>query len=294
MDASSVLALLNEVCARKGRDELRESVGTDEDVVTNAGRKRVAAFLGISNASAPEALPVEEAEPPQADVRRSCCSDVKLDQAKFDFVAWVREVIRPWLSALTFISRLRAVLEDRPGGWAQLARDMEAGRSAYDDVCQALCVLPSADERSPAFWLGVDSNQLSNVFAGMAAQAFLHHSSQLRRVAELGGVLSEPLQDVRERLSLQSMAVDVRMAIYKERVAAKMQEWRRVGTDLTVTRARACDIGQYANMCGSHVHGLTKQAFWGLWYAAKRDGHNGEKVREFLKSANQGFVQKYG
>jgi len=73
-----------------------------------------------------------------------------------------------------------------------------------------------------------------------------------------------------------------------------MRQWHRVGSDVTVARARAVDIGQYAAFCGNHVHGLDGPTFWGLWRAAKADGYQGEKVKAFLSTANCGFVSKYG
>merc|ERR1712048_1498719 len=57
------LSILNEVCARRARGELRKCVGTDESAVVKAARKRAAAFLGVSNASAPHPLPLEDSEP---------------------------------------------------------------------------------------------------------------------------------------------------------------------------------------------------------------------------------------
>jgi len=128
----------------------------------------------------------------------------------------------------------------------------------------------------------------------MAAQAFLHHSSKSRRTTEVGGALADPLGDVRDAETLRELAKDLRMQIYTDRVADKMRQWQRVGSEVTIARARAADIGQYAGLCGVHVHGLDGPTFWGLWYAAKADGYNGVKVKAFLCSANCGFVGKYG
>jgi len=292
LEPPAMLALMNEACARRARDELRASVGTDADVVDREARRRVASFLGVSDASAPFAAAVDQPEPPQATVREACCTDWALRGETFDFAAWVREAVRPWVGALLFVRRLRKHLQQREGGWPQLARDLEVGPAAYEDVVRVLQA-PVGSEGSLSAWLDVNARNLRRVCAAMAAQAFLHHSSQLRRVSAVGGSLDEPLADVRETATLQSMAVDLRMTIYKNRVATKVREWHRVGTDITVTRARACDLQQYAHMCGSHVHGLSKEAFWGLWRAAKSQGSDGQKVKEFLMRANQGFQHKY-
>jgi len=157
------------------------------------------------------------------------------------------------------------------------------------------------------------------MYATMAAQAFLHPTSQRRRCvgagsggatntysdgggggdsagAVGGGLLNEPLGDVRDGDTLRALAVDLRMAFYRTSVVVKMAQWRRVGCDLVVAKAKCADLGQYADLVGaaSHAHGLDKPTFWGLWRAAKADGHRGEKVLYFLSRANGEFGRKYG
>jgi len=262
-------------------------------MVMQAARKLVAGFLGIKADSAPAALSVDEPEPPRSAVQEACRSDFELDAHKLDFVSWVQGALRPWLAALLFAQRLRQSLRARGGGWAQLSRDLETGPAAYEDVFTALCAAPGELGTLDA-WLGVKEKDMFRVCATMAAQAFLHSSSQLRRTSLAGGSLQEPLGDVCEAATLRGLTVELRMEAYSERVAAKMQEWHRVGTSITITRARAADIGQYQDLCGSHVHGLNKETFWGLWRAAKADGHGGLKVKEFLSRANRDFVNKHG
>merc|ERR1712194_545751 len=166
------------------------------------------------------------------------------------------------------------------------------GPDKYVDVVQALQKKPNSKENLRSL-LGVERPcDARRVLATMTAQAFLHQSSQLRRVIEAGGSLRQPLGDVRDSNTLRSLCVQVRMAIYEERVAEKMREWGRLGASLTFQRARAVDLEQYAHMCqqnGGHVHGLDKPTFWGLWKAA-----TGPKAKEFLSSSNQGFVEKHG
>jgi hypothetical protein len=283
-----MLSLLNEVCARRARGDLPQLAGTDELAVIAAARKRVEGFLGISHSSAPQTRPLEESEPTREAVREACCSEYLLDTNAFDFKAWVREALHPWTSALTFVKRLRAALEIRKGGWKKLAKDMEIGPQAYADLVQSL-QKPVRSNDSLRVLLGIDrQSEASRVLATITAQAFLHQSSQLRRCVP-DGSLREPLGDVRDSDTLRSLCVDLRMAIYEERVAEKMREWGRVGTSLTCQRARAVDLNEYAHMCGGHVHGLDKATFWGLWHAA-----TGEKAKEFLSKANQPFVSKYG
>jgi len=219
----------------------------------------------------------------------SCCGDHSLDADAFDFKAWVRDVLQPWAPAFIFVKRLRAALEKRPGGWPQLSKDMEAGPEAYADLIPTL-QKPAGRNESLRTFLGIERQSAApRVLATIAAQAFLHQSSQLRRCVDVGGSLREPLGDVHDSNTLRAMCVDLRMAVYEEHVAAKMREWARLGASLTCQQARAADLDQYSHMCGSHVHGLDKPTFWGLWRAAK-----GEKAKEFLSRANQGFVSKHG
>jgi len=194
--------------------------------------------------------------------------------------------------ALIFVKRLRSILSRREGGWAQLARDMEAGPKLYEDVIAELQKAPKPSESLRAY-LGIQSPDVApRVLATIAAQAFLHQSSAQRRTIESGGNLREPLGDVNDSETLRKICVHLRMAVYEQRVAAKMREWGRLGTDISFQKARAADLNQYASMCGTHVHGLDKPTFWGLWRAAQSGGH--EKTMQFLRTANSCFVNKYG
>merc|ERR1712113_539847 len=150
-----------------------------------------------------------------------------------------------------FAKRLRVVLNSREGGWASLERDLECGPKAYADVVRELQAPPNPEDSLRA-WLGVERpDEATRVLATIAAQAFMHQSSQLRRTVAAGGVLSEPLGDVRDGATLRAITVDLRMAIYDERVAAKMQEWGRLGASLTFQKARAADLEQYAEFCSA-------------------------------------------
>lgn len=197
--------------------------------------------------------------------------------------------LEPWTPALIFVKRLRAALQARKGGWPQLVKDMECGPHSYADLVQVL-QKPAGKGETLRALLGIARPaEAPRVLATIAAQAFLHQSSQLRRTVGVGGTLREPLGDVRDSDTLRGLCVELRMAVYEERVAAKMREWGRLGASLTCQRARAVDLEQYSHMCGTHVHGLDKPTFWGLWNAA-----SGDKVKQFLSSANQGFQSKHG
>merc|ERR1712060_134375 len=259
----------------------------DEPAVVAAAQRTIAALLGVT--PAPDVRPLEESEPRREAVAEYCCADYVLNPDAFDFKGWVRDVLTPWASALRFVRRLRTVLRTRQGGWAKLAEDLETCPDAYADVVRTLQRPAEQHETLKAF-LGVERpSDAPRVLATVVAQAFMHHSSQLRRTVAAGGSLKDPLGDVRDSGTLRALCVDLRMAIYEERVAAKMREWGRVGASLTCQRARAADLEEYSALCSTHVHGLDRPTFWGLWRAAK-----GEKVRAFLRKANQGFNAKYG
>jgi len=284
--------LLNEVCARRARNELRMTAGTDESTVSAEAHKRVSAFLGVTAASAPRTASLEEAEPSRQAVEEGCCAEYTLNSDDFDAKSWVRDTLSLWVPVLTFVKRLRSILKCREGGWNQLSKDMEAGPKLYEDVITALQKPPSPSESLRAY-LGIRCPDVApRVLSTIAAQAFLHHCSAQRRTLEVGDNLREPLGDVNDNETLRKICVELRMAVYEQRVAAKMREWGRLGTDISFQRARAADLNQYSSMCGSHVHGLDKPTFWGLWKAAQAGGH--EKTMYFLRTANSGFVNKYG
>jgi predicted RNA-binding Zn-ribbon protein involved in translation (DUF1610 family) len=288
-----VLTFLNEICARRAREDLRMAAGTDESAVDELARKRVAAFLGITAATAPVTAGIGESEPSREAVRENCSGDTAVSTEAFDFEKWVSDCLKPWVPALHFVCLLRKTLRTR-GGWNRLAQDMEVCPSAFEDVITVLQKPVSASLDGIVALLGIESHNVNRVFATIAAQAFLHQSSRSRRTTEVGGTLAEPLGDVRDAETLRELAKDLRMQIYSDRVVEKMRQWQRVGSEVTITRARAADIGQYDALCGVHVHSLDGPTFWGLWHAAKADGHNGEKVKAFLSRANREFVGKYG
>lgn len=292
LDEVSLHLLLNEVCARKARQQLRSSAGCDESKTAEAARKLVCGFLGVERTSAPQAAALGVAEPQRDAVAETCSVDFALMADKFDYSKWIKETLTPWEHALRGVQRLRKVVKSRPGGWQQLAKDMEMGHGAFDDVVEALSK-PSRKEESLRSLLRVQSAETApRVLATMAAQAFLHHSSQKRRTFADGGALHEPLGDVRDVSTLQGLCRDLRMAFYDDSVTEKMRQWGQVGASMTYQRAMAADLDQFAHLCSGHAHGLDGPTFWGLWHAAKAGGH--DKARVFLSGCNREFVNKYG
>ena len=309
LETPAVLALVNEVCARQARAHLRQAAGTEAPAIAAAARDRVGAFLAVTAGSAPAAAALDSAEPAREAVRESCSGDYgPLTCSAFDFEAWVRKSVGPWLPAIVFLRRLRGGLARRGGGWARLSAELEARTSGGAGVTVGARDLldelrapegPGSpglegEQCSMAALLEVPPRSLQRVRACMAAQAFLHNVSEQRRVRADGGQLEAPLGDVRDGETLREIAKDLRMHMYSQSVAAKMQQWHRVGAEIVVARARAADIGQYESLLGAHAHGLDRPTFWGLWAAARADGHSGDKVRMFLSKANIGFQRKHG
>jgi len=277
----AILMLFNEVLSRKAKQRFKSMAGGEASKSRLLAVTCVRGFLGVTDDSAPTAQAIDQPEPSREEVEASCRKDVTLDRGSFDFQDWSLKALTPFLRACAFASALRDTLQCRSGGWDQLAADMEMGRRAYSDVLSGLqnCILaqqlPDACDFAP--------EALENVLAAMTAQAMLNTSSDQRR----------GLPDVRVANTLSQIAVSLRMDTYSGHVATKMSDWRCVALDVTAARARAADIGQFEGMLGSHAHGLTKEAFWGLWEAAKHDGYGGQKVQAFIQKANHGFCQKY-
>jgi len=280
--APAVLMLVNETLSRHARVHFRSQAGGEASQAKIRAITCVRGFLGVTDDSAPQAQEQDEPEPLQAEVEAMCRRDVKLDRGAFDFQHWVLDKTQPVLHAVAFATALRGALAQRGGGWEQLEADMEAGHAAYADVLTSVHARTETAELPKACDFGGEA--LERVCATMAAQAMLCSDSCERH----------NLPDVREADTLRQIAVRLRMDTYAGHVAAKMRDWRAVALDVTAARARAADIGQFQAMLGSHAHGLSKGAFWGLWDAAKHDGYGGEKVRAFLESANGEFANKYG
>ncbi|CAJ1453665.1 unnamed protein product [Effrenium voratum] len=288
LDQVPLLLLLNEALARSARDELKSQGCREEPQIIAAARKRVASFLGISASSAPAAQELMTAEPPRSNVREACNAEYTLETKDFDYKTWVTARAVPWAHALCAVQQLRKLVAAR--GWAALEKAMERGQAL--ELVAAMQFETEAAELLKT-WLDVERPcEEDRVLATMAAQAFLHQSSRSRRTVDNGGCLTEILPDVRHGNTLRELAVDVRMAIYDERVEAKSQEWASVGAGMSFELGHAADVDGFKALCwrASHVHGLDKATFWGLWRAAKRDR---EKAQVFVRSANEGFVEKH-
>lgn len=261
-----IAQLLNEACARRAADEMRRVDG-------QVARRRVGAFLGVSFFSAPQPSHDSALDKHRAAVVESCRSDYAIDPDAFDFKSWVRGALTPWAYAILFVRRLRKALGQRTGGWRKFMRDMEAGPRAYADIISNI-QRPACSRDMPAALLGVRCKEDSQrVLATVCAQAFLHHSPQSRRTNDVGGLLEEPLGDVRDEHTLRCLCVELRMSYYDEALAAKqrvLEEMRKA-------------------LANQHVHSLSKAEFWKFW----QNCASAEDRLFFLASANEGFVNRH-
>lgn len=278
---TAVAVLLQEACARQAWAELSETARGSAPMAKLAGRDKARAALGISAASAPQPRSVDECEPQGENVRAKCDASFTLSDNRC-FEEWVVKTIEPYARVFGFCRRLQRVIAERGGGWSRLDADLERG-----DVDDIVAALAGAEADAPQLFneenLDVKKRQLATVYAMAFANA---HSSHRK-----GRMMPDPT----DASATRDLAIELRLDIYHDAVAKKMQEWRRVGADVTVARARAADIGQYENLVSKspHVHGLDGPTFWGLWFAAKADGHGGSKVRAFLQTANREFRAKH-
>lgn len=160
---------------------------------------------------------------------------------------------------------------------------METSLESYQDVVEAM---RDAEQQCFVQMCGLEASTLNRTLTSMAAQAFLYNKGSSR----------QNLPDVTTASTLADIARDMRMNIYFERVSEKMSQWVSQGEELAFAKARAADIGQYLEMVQAerHVHGLSKEMFWGLWRAALSDGRGGEKVKAFLATANDQFICSVG
>ena len=279
------LSLINEACAREARKQLSMVSGGDDAKAKSRAIKVVTKLLGVTDESAPDTTDsLLEPEPNRSDVLDGCSRDYCIkEEAGTQFLSLVSNISSAWCKAFSLARALRVSIAMRGGGWRRLERDMETSLDNYADVVQDL---QNTTIDSFLEMCDISEAEGSRTLATMAAQAHLYTKGSQR----------QNLPDVRCNETISNLARDMRMNIYERRVGEKMAQWKSVGEELAFMKARAADIGQYADMVNAttHVHAMSKEMFWALWEAAVYDGSGGEKVRTFLETANQSFCYKYG
>jgi uncharacterized protein YegL len=280
----NMLVLCNEVCARAARKRFRQLTQGDEVQSQKLAVKRVVAMLGITKESAPRITDsLFEPEPPRDFVEASCDSSYAITDSGDDDRAWVEETTRKWRFAMAVARSLRASLVRRGGGWTRLEADMETSLASYRDVVEDMKHTDLGVSTSLHVMCDMDIRTMRRSVTAMAAQAYLYNAGANR---------FEGLPDVLSDSTLCEMARDMRMQIYFGCVQEKMAQWRDDGQQAAFARARVSDIVQYRQFIGSHVHGLNKEMFWGLWEAAKHSDDT-DKLDAFLETANAEFHHKH-
>lgn len=274
-----ILAIVNEACARAARKKFRSVALGDEAEVKKLAVKRVTSMLRVSPETAPETTEsLFEPEPTREEVEESCAREYSISADSDNDREWVQQIANRWCTALSLAKALRTSIIQRGGGWQKLEQDMETSLWNYEDVVQDL---QNAELDDIVKMCDLEEKTLERTLTTMATQAYLYNKGSSR----------EELPDVTCGETLSDIARDMRMQIYFERVREKMAQWTSQGEQLAFLKARASDIGQYTEMVDAHkhVHGMSKEMFWGLWEAAICDGYGGDKVWAFLRTANDSF-----
>mmetsp|Transcript_44960 Transcript_44960/g.108678 ORF Transcript_44960/g.108678 Transcript_44960/m.108678 type:complete len:908 (+) Transcript_44960:274-2997(+) len=285
-----LMAILKEECARDARSRFRMETGGEKEMARQKAMEFLTELLKIAKETAPETQPFMESEPLIENVRLDCRDDYQIDTDKArQLIPWVRDICRKWCRVWSVAEQLASVLSKRVGGWEQLERDMETGLSNYADVVQEL---KRTELKTPRDLLvndeaseGCDLSELQTFFMKLGVEGITFGAAE----SSLPGYKAE------EDDLLSAVAREMRMRIYFQRVAAKMSQWKSEGQTATFSQARVADIVQFVDLIGnkSHVHGLDKQTFWGLWLAAVST-HDQEKAQVFLETCNEGFRFKHG
>lgn len=284
-----LIAILKEACARDARKRFRMESGGNKELARQKAMEFCTKLLGIEQNTVPETLSSFESEPPIENVRDDCRDDYQLNLSVMQqIVPWIRNICRKWCRVWSVAESLSSILQSRQGGWEQLERDMETSAMNYQDVVEKLKATPLGTPRdllvlSDTRDEGCDLSELQNYFLRLAVEAMV-----------LGAADSSlPSSDEDEDVLCRA-AREMRMRLYLQRVAEKMAQWKMEGQRHTWLQARAADIQQYSNLISkSHVHGLDKQTFWGLWLAAV-ESQDTAKIEAFLATSNEPFRHKHG
>ncbi|KAL3942845.1 MAG: hypothetical protein SGBAC_003044 [Bacillariaceae sp.] len=291
-----MMAILKEECARDARSRFRMETGGEKDKAREKAKDFLTKLLQIAKETCPETQPFMESEPPIENIRLDCRDDYQIDTEMVrQIIPWVRDICRKWCRLWSTAEKLASVLSKREGGWEKLERDMETGISNYADVVQELKktelktprdFLVEGDDESSDEECDISEVQTFFVKLGVEGIVFGAAESSLPGYSKA----EEGDDDL-----MSAVAREMRMRIYFQGVAAKMAQWKSEGQTATFSQARVADIVQFMDLLGnkSHVHGLDKQTFWGLWLAACSTNDQ-EKAEAFLQTCNESFRFKHG
>ena len=257
--------------------------GGDKLLAKQMANEFMTELLGVDATSAPETQPLSESEPRVENVRMDCDDSFHLTNSnkEKELVSWVRDIAYKWCRAWSFARGLSKVVAFREGGWKKIERDMETSVENYADVIESLKHIIL---QTPQEILGIFPDEVNSIFLKIGVSAIFK------------GMLEEPLRSnafsCGDEDTLHEAAREMRMKIYFERVQEKLMQWKSDGEGIVYEQARVADIAQFHGMISRHVHGMSKEDFWGLWKAAKNT-KNAEKIAIFLSSANKDFCEKH-
>lgn len=287
-----LISILKEACARDARKRFRQESTGNKEIARQKAMEFCTKLLGIEQDTVPQTLPPFESEPPIENVRVDCRDDYQLNLSVMQqIIPCIRDICRKWCRVWSLAEALSSILTSRRGGWEQLERDMETSTLNYQDVVEKLKETPLKTPRdllvlSDISGEGCDLSELQNFFLRLAVEAIVLGAAE--------SALPSSAEEEEEDDLLCLAAREMRMRLYLQRVATKMAQWKLEGQRATWLQARATDIQQYSDLIQkSHVHGLDKQTFWGLWLAAV-ESQDRAKAEAFLATSNEEFRNKHG
>lgn len=279
-----LISIIQEACVRHFRKSFRMKGDGDKGKAKNIGIEFLTSLLGVDKESAPCTQPQMVSEFPTENVRQECDASFHLNSTIAQkIIRSVQTVAKQWCRIWSFAQGFSTVINSREGGWNKIERDMEVGCMNYEDVTSGLRKIKF---QSPRQVLHLDSAEIQSLFLKIGVSAIAIDVLGMS-FSRSDGILDS--DDI-----LNTVAREIRMLIYFDRVKLKMEDWKICGEDRVYFESKAADIAQYQDMINmeTHVHGFDRPTFWGLWNAAKNT-KNSEKVAMFLSTACQSFRDKH-
>jgi hypothetical protein len=292
LSSTALYNLCNETLSRMARLVLKGSTDGSAEEMKRSAHQRVCQLLSVAPDSAPKPTAVEEPEP-EIEVIAEACDAVRpsyqlTEGAATQSAAFCAKGLHGTLQCVSFAEVLQQYALNHGGMEALMCMiEMGCDDELVAHMVKAMSVAASQDiptalsALTGVAWNGMFEAQ--TVLAAMEAQAFVYHSSGLRK---------EGLGDVRDSGTLHSMATDARLGHYQDALAVKRREWNKIAGDVTARRAMECDDSQFVHLIGSHAHRFTRQEFWSLARHAKRAG--GARLEAFLATCNGEFCGGHG
>ena len=277
LTAPALLILCNEALSRSARRHLRgQTQSNDNQLSMQAAHATLRTMLSIDDESVPYPTPVDETEPSREAVREAVSWVYELSKQE-DAIRpskFVAGTVQPILRCVHFANSLQAYAK-QAGGWECVMSELEANdEPLVAHLSECMLAVPTA-----AAMLEYEPGRELQVATAMTAQALLHHTSAQRGIHIVAS-------DVRSAETLHGLVLDVRMAVYDERLREKLRQWAAIASDVTYMQARQMGVDEFVAMIGHHAHGLSKAQFWAVAKAAREEE---ARVEPFLLKCNSGF-----